>query len=50
MMLNDRLSASEEYLKQLVSSSLDEYAKGEWVGAVRMKFRELSSSSADAML
>ncbi len=35
--MNMRVDAAEEYLRSLVSQSLDEFGKGEWIGAVRAK-------------
>jgi hypothetical protein len=32
-----RVDAAEEYLRSLISESLEKFAKGEWLGAVRSK-------------
>ena len=37
-----RVQSVEEYLKSLVGSALDEFAKGEWLAVVRTKLRDMA--------
>jgi len=39
--LSSRVSASEEYLKQIIGAEFDEYSKGEWISLVRDRFRDM---------
>ena len=39
-MIESRSQAAEEYLLDLVQTSLDEWGKGEWCGAVKSKWQK----------
>jgi hypothetical protein len=40
--LNTRVQAVEEYIKSLITAEMDQYVKGEWLGLVRSKLRDIA--------
>ena len=45
MLLSQRTADAEHYLLNLVESSLAEYGKGEWLGVVRNRLRDLAETA-----
>ena len=40
--LDSRVQAVEEYIKSLIAAEMDQFVKGEWLGLVRSKLRDIA--------